>query len=125
MSDYDFYVAHIRFVAGKTARETAVVAQMMDKLMELADQIESGQAIDVASADARLAGRALAGVAGFLQQHILPEVIAAGSALAESQVRWVIDTSMALMATLMVHAEKQPDGGSCRLKLPDSPDLKN
>ncbi len=125
MHDYRFYVGHLRFVANRTERETSELDLMMDALLSIADHIEQGQPILVIKDDTRLTGRALAGVAGFLQQHILPEAVAAGNAGAESQIRWVIDTSMAFMATLMVHAETDTATGPCELILPEPPVVAN
>ncbi len=122
MPAYDFYVAHIRFVVRKTDRETDVISEMMDHLSVFADQVESGGDIEVPGPHVRSLARGLAGVAGFLQQHILPETIAAENKSAENQIRWVIDNSMALMATLMVHAETNGDQESCNLVLPAPPD---
>ena len=40
-----------------------------------------------------------------LQQHILPEAVAAGDAAGERRVRWMIDAAMAAVAEISVHAE--------------------
>lgn len=94
---------------------------MMAALESFADNLEASATIDVPYEDAKITGRALAGVAGFLQQHILPETVAAENRLAEVQVRWVIDTSMSLTAALTVHAETVTDGSSCQFDLPAPP----
>jgi len=94
---------------------------MMDALLRIAGQIERNQTLSVAYDDARTTGRALAGVAGFLQQHILPEVVIAKNQTAEVQIRWVIDTCMSLMSALMVHLETHTEGEDCNLCLPDPP----
>ena len=69
----------------------------------------------------RIAARALAGVAGFLQQQILPEVVAAENKFGEVQIRWVIDTSMSVMANLMAHAETSKDSEDYEVVLPPAP----
>lgn len=122
MSNYDFYVSHIRFIVGKTERSNDAVSNMMAGLSNFADQIDAGSEISIAGDSASSLGRGLAGVAGFLQQHILPEAVAADNKPAEHQVRWVIDTSMALMATLTVHADTRGNDENCSLKLPDPPE---
>ena len=91
---------------------------MMAALLRIADEIEKTNRFRVEYEDARYTGRALAGVAGFLQQHILPEVIAAKNDLGERQVRWVIDTSMSMLATLTVHAETMKNNEPCEITLP-------
>jgi len=99
---------------------------MMEALGVFASQVEASSTFEVRGDRCRITGRALAGVAGFLQQHILPETIAAGNPTAERQVRWVIDTSMSLTATLTVHAETATDDGEevakpCPVVLPEPP----
>lgn len=123
MNEFAFYVSFLRFVAEKTERATADIDPMMQTLLRIAADIEKTGGFEVAFEDARQTGRALAGVAGVLQQHILPEVIAAQNATGERQVRWVIDTSMSLMATLTVHAETITDGKPCEITLPEPPKL--
>ena len=105
MTTYGFFVAQLRFVAAKTARETPEVEAMMGMLERIAEDVETTDGIYVDVEDLHSASRALAGLAGFLQQHILPEAVAAKHELGERQVRWVIDTSMELMAALTVHAD--------------------
>lgn len=121
LDDFSFFISHLRFVANRTERSTDDVGVMMDALLRIATQLEDNKAPRVTYVDAHLSGRALAGVAGFLQQHILPEVIAAKNQTAEAQVRWVIDTSMSLMSTLMVHVETHTKDEDCELILPDPP----
>lgn len=94
---------------------------MVDELNQLADQIEKSGAFQVASDRLRVAGRGLAGLAGFLQDRILPEVVAAQNEPGERQVRWVIDTSMSLMATMMTRAETDVSGDPLMLELPPPP----
>ena len=107
MSEYGFFVAHLRFVAARTERDDPDVTAMVDQLQRISDAVENtgGFAVPVDKLDT--AGRALAGLAGFLQQQILPEVIAAGNSTGERQVRWVIDTSMNLMSVLLARAESE------------------
>ena len=86
--------------------------------MGIADEIERMGQFSIEYDQIKFTGRALAGVAGFLQQHILPEVVAAKNSLGESQVRWVIDTSMSMLATLTIHAETMGNNEPCRVTLP-------
>ncbi len=123
MPGYDFYAAQLRFVAARTDRESTDTIAMMDALQDFAAKVEKSSRFDIPGALARTTGRALAGVAGFLQQHILPETVAAGNGSAERQVRWVIDTSMELTATLTVHAETVTDGTPCEIELPPPPEV--
>jgi len=124
MSEYGFFVAHLRFVAARTERDNPDVTAMVDQLQRISDAIENtgGFAVPVDKLDT--AGRALAGLAGFLQQQILPEVMAAGNTTGERQVRWVIDTSMTLMSSLLARAESTEDhdpSESMVFKLPPPP----
>lgn len=123
MRQYGFFTAQLRFAASKTERATADIDVMMDVLSDIADQIDADGSFTVDAKNMRIGARALAGVAGFLQQHILPEVIAAKNNLGERQVRWTIETSMALMATMMTHAEMTHDQEALKLTLPDAPTL--
>ena len=122
MNPYAFYAAQLRFAAMKTERSDDDVSDMMDQLQAIADQIDQGEKFEVKASHMRSAARALAGVAGFLQKQILPEVVAAGNAIGEAQVRWTIDTSMSLMATMMTHAEMTNDQEDLELTLPKAPD---
>jgi len=121
MPAYDFYVAQLRFVVARTQCDTPDLVEMMAALEDFADQVNASSSFDLQLDRCRITGRALAGVAGFLQQHILPETIAAGNQIAERQVRWVIDTSMGLTAALTVHAETV-EGAPYPLDLPEPPD---
>ena len=123
MSQYDFFTAQLRFAVSKTERTTTDIDAMMDVLSDIADQIDAHESFNADAQNMRIGARALAGVAGFLQQHILPEVIAAKNNLGEQQVRWTIETSMALMATMMTHAEMTHDQEPLKLTLPDAPTL--
>lgn len=118
MTDYNFYAGYLRFAANKTERETPEITEMMAELERIAEILESGNSFIVKDRKLRLTARALAGVAGFLQQHILPEVIAAENEIGEAQTRWVIDTSMEVMANLMAHAETTKDGENFAVNLP-------
>lgn len=83
MADYGFYIAQLRFVARTTERVDPQVAEMMDELARIADSIETeGYAFTVPAGRLRVAGRALAGLAGLMQQQILPEVVADGNSRA-------------------------------------------
>jgi len=119
MTDYDFFTAQLRFVANRTERESDDVACMMDALLSIADDVEKGNGTFFLTAPKlRIAARALAGVAGFLQQHILPEAVAAANAAGEKQLRWTIETCMAVMAQLMTHAELTKDAQDLHVTLP-------
>ncbi len=120
--DYGFYAACLRFMARRTEAETPDVAAMMQDLTRIADGVAAGEGIVVPSARLRAAARALAGVAGVLQRHILPEAVAAGDAAAERRVRWMIDTSMEAFATMTLQAETGgEEGADCRIPLPPPP----
>ncbi len=121
MHDYGFFIAHLRFIVAKTEVTTPEVGAMMAELSRIADSIESTGGFSVAADDARIAGRGLAGLAGFLQERILPETVAAGNTAGEGQIRWVIDTAMALVGTLMTHAETQLSDEPIALNLPPPP----
>ncbi len=120
-SEYNFFISHLRFVAKKTQASTPDVDAMMAALLCIADEIENTGRFRVEYEHARYASRALAGVAGFLQQHILPEVIAAKNDLGERQVRWVIDTSMSMLSTLTVHVETVQNDEPFEAPLPPLP----
>lgn len=119
MTNYKFFVAQLRFVANRTKCESGDVARKIDALLAIADEVERGNSnFFIAAKNLRNTSRALAGVAGFLQQHILPEVIADANAMGEKQVRWTIETCMALMAKLMTHAELTKDAQDLYITLP-------
>ncbi|MFC1673450.1 hypothetical protein ACFL12_04780 [Pseudomonadota bacterium] len=95
---------------------------MMSLLLDIADQIDAGtDNFHIVAKDLRTAARALAGVAGFLQEHILPEAVGVGNKAAEVQVRWTIDSSMAMMAKLTTHAELTKDAEDLDVTLPPPP----
>ena len=119
MTNYKFFVAQLRFVANRTERESGDVACKVDALLVIADEVDGGnRKIFIAAKNLRNTSRALAGVAGFLQQHILPEVIADANVTGEKQIRWTIETCMALMAKLMTHAELTKDAEGLYVTLP-------
>jgi hypothetical protein len=119
--DYGFYAACLRFMARRTPAETPEIAAMMEDLTGIADGVAAGRGIVVPGARLRSAARALAGVAGVLQRHILPEAVAAGDAAAERRVRWMIDVSMEAFAAITLHAETAKEGTDCRFPLPAPP----
>lgn len=125
MNAYHFFTAQLRFASSKTERTNDDVHHMMNLLADVADQIDKDESFHVEAKKLRTCARALAGVAGFLQQHILPEVILAKNNLGEKQVRWTIDTSMSLMATMMSHAEMTNDQDDLELTLPSPPEPLN
>jgi len=107
--DYGFYVAMLRFMARRVKNEGNQddndVLVMMQDLESAASVIEDKGVLIVKNSNLRSSARALAGVAGILQKHILPETIAAQNKEHEERVRWMIDTSMAMVANLTVRAE--------------------
>lgn len=121
MSDYGFYCAQLRFFARTTERISPEVDLMMDELEAIAQQIATQGEYTVAADRLRLAARALAGVAGLLQKHVLPEVVAAGNERGEAQVRWTIDRSMEAMTSLMAHADGSPEPTAKTISLPPAP----
>jgi len=108
-TDYGFYVAMLRFMARRVKNEENQddndVLVMMQDLESAASVIEDKGVLIVKNSNLRSSARALAGVAGILQKHILPETIAAQNKEHEERVRWMIDTSMAMVANLTVRAE--------------------
>lgn len=104
---YAFFTAQLRFAARKVDRSAPAVDHVMEGLSDIADQIDAHGGFRLDPAQVPGVARGLAGVAGFLQQHILAEVIADKNIVGERQVRWTIDTAMALMTTLMTRAQMQ------------------
>lgn len=121
MARYDFYIGFLRFVAARTECETPEISAMMAELSRMADELAETDCFTVKQDKMALAGRALAGVAGLLQQSILPEVVAAGNKTGEAQVRWVIDTSMEQMSLLTARAEISKAGDVYQATLPEPP----
>ena len=103
MSNYSFYAGYLRFVAQNTTPDTPEIQGMMAELRHIANTLERQITFTVEQNKLHITARALAGVAGFLQQHILPEIIDAKNISGEREVRWVIDASMTVMSNLMVH----------------------
>jgi hypothetical protein len=119
MTNYKFFAAQLRFVANRTKCESGDVARKVEALLAIADEVDGeNRNFFIAAKDLRDTSRALAGVAGFMQQHILPEVIADQNSAGEKQVRWTIETCMALMAKLMTHAELTKDAQDLHVTLP-------
>lgn len=121
MSDYAFYARTLRFVARKSDQGDARVAAMMDALAQAADAVEAAGVVTVAPASIELTARAFAGVAGFLQKQILPEVVADGNKGGEAQVRWSIDTSMELVNRLLGSVARGAADGPVTIDLPPPP----
>jgi len=122
MTEYAFFTSQLRFVARKTDRESEDVDAMMAALERIADKIDTGvNYFFVEKNNLRITARALAGVAGFLQQHILPEIIADKNELGEAQVRWTIDACMTMMANMMTFAELNDDAKDMDVKLVPPP----
>jgi hypothetical protein len=94
MADYDFYAAILRFVATTATRTDPRVTSMMECLEQAAGAIDQDDTFIVLLDKRELYARALAGVAAFLQERILPETVAEENKIAELQVRWSVDTSL-------------------------------
>jgi hypothetical protein len=121
MSKYKFYANYLSFVAKKTTPTTDEIKDMMQELYYIAEILEVGSTFTVKKNKLRLTARAFAGLAGFLQQHILPEITETRNPIGEIQIRWVIDTSMDLMSNLIVHAELTGDADDFIVVLPKPP----
>ncbi|MGE5537560.1 MAG: hypothetical protein ACM33T_00210 [Solirubrobacterales bacterium] len=104
MSDPASFANVLRFVAAHSDRSDPRIAAMMDILGAAADAIEATGGVTVAAAELELAARAFAGVAGFLQQRILPETVAAANKAGEEQVRAAVDASMDAVNRLLREA---------------------
>ena len=121
MSIYNFYAGYLRFVAENTTPNTLEIQDMMVELHYIAKTLENNSTFTVEQNKLRITSRALAGVAGFLQQHILPEIIEAENTSGEIQIRWVIDASMNIMSNLIVHAELTNNYDEFVAVLPEPP----
>ena len=121
MNNYNFYAGYLHFVAKNTKVDSPEIQNMMAELIYIAKILENDATFTVVQNKLRVTARALAGVAGFLQQHILPEILEAKNVLGEFQTRWVIDTSMSLMSNLMVHAELTNGSEAFVVVLPKPP----
>ena len=100
-SDYGFYAGILRFVAKKTESDDREIKVMMGHLSGIATAIEHSGRFVVERANCESAARAIAGVAKFLQERILPEALAAGNEGAVNQLKWAIETSLALGSELV------------------------
>lgn len=113
-----FYCNILRFVAARADRADPRIDAMMVRLSAAAAEAEANNgAFTVPGADLAVAARAFAGVAGFLQQQILPEAAASGHDEVVAQLRWSVDTSMELMRQLVAH-EAEGTGAAVTLCLP-------
>jgi hypothetical protein len=121
MSIYNFYAGYLRFVAENTTPDSLEIQDMMAELNYIAKILENNTMFTVEKNKLLVTSRALAGVAGFLQQQILPEIIEAGNTSGEIQIRWVINTSMNIMSNLMVHAELKNNCDGFVAVLPEPP----
>jgi hypothetical protein len=121
MSIYNFYAGYLRFVAENTTPDSPEIQDMMAELNYIAKILENNTMFTVEKNKLLMTSRALAGVAGFLQQQILPEIIEAGNTSGEIQIRWVINTSMNIMSNLMVHAELKNNCDGFVAVLPEPP----
>ena len=120
--DYGFYAACLRFMAHRTEAVTPEIVAMMQDVAAIARGVAETGEIVAAKDRLRASARALAGVAGVLQRHILPEVVAVGDPDSERRVRWMIDASMEAMTALISRAETGTAGKTCRLSLPLPPE---
>lgn len=119
MTRYAFFISKLRFVADRTSRESGDVFAMMRILDLMIRDFEAGaENFFVPPEDLKICARALAGVAGFYQQHILPEVLAAQNSKGEREVRWTIDTCMTMMSQLLTHAELRQGREGLLITLP-------
>ena len=121
MSIYNFYAGYLRFVAENTTLNSPEIQDMMAELNYIAKILENNTMFTVEKNKLLMTSRALAGVAGLLQQQILPEIIEAGNTSGEIQIRWVINTSMNIMSNLMVHAELKNNCDGFVAVLPEPP----
>ena len=103
--DYQFLVNMMRFVAAKTAADKGPegddIRAMMFHLRAVADQVERGPDLVIATRDARFAARALAGVTAFLQDRILPEALADGNETAIEQIKTASQISLQLSGLIL------------------------
>ena len=123
MSDHSFFSALLRFVATKTAQagmDDPRTQAMVAELHAAAEAVEARTHITVVSERLELAARAFAGFAAFLQKQILPEAVAHGHGPAEAQLRWAVDTAMAMVSTLLTRAALE-ERGAVMLDLPPPP----
>lgn len=121
MENYKFYVNYLRFIAQKLDKTGSEFKSITSELNKLADKLDQNEDLVIEANSIRIMARALAGFSGFLQEHILPEVVAANNQYGEKELRWIIDTSMELMAKLISHAEITNNSENYILKLPNPP----
>jgi hypothetical protein len=122
MTNYKFYINYLRYIAIKLDKAGSEFKNTTLELNKFADKLDQNKDLVIEANSIRIMARALAGFSGFLQEHILPEVVAANNQYGEKELRWVIDTSMELMAKLISHAEITDNSENYILKLPKPPD---
>lgn len=120
MAEYAFYARMLRFVAAKSDRADARVAAMMALIEDAAVEVETRGAVTVAAGQRELMARALAGVAGFLQQRILPEAVAHGNTAGERDIRWAVDAAMDGV-NLLLRETSAGTAAPVELRLPPPP----
>ncbi len=120
-TDFILFAAMLRYVAGRTERGDSRIDAMMDLLTMAAAGIEAGGAFHMPADRLELGARAFAGVAAFLQKQILPEAINEGNAAGERQIRWAVDSAMAVVNTLLSGAAAG-DGQPVEIRLDPPPD---
>ncbi len=101
--DYGFYAACLRFMAHRTEAVTPEIVAMMQDVAAIAGGVAETGEIVAAEDRLRASARALAGVAGVLDDRCL-------------------DASMEAMAALISRAETGTAGETCRLSLPPPPE---
>lgn len=120
-TEFTLFAAMLRYVAGKTERGDPRIEAMMDLLGMAATGIETSGAFLVPADRLELGARAFAGVAAFLQKQILPEAVSEGNAAGERQIRWAVDSAMAVVNTLLSRAAAG-DGQAVEIHLDAPPD---
>lgn len=122
-SQYAFFAGILRFVTRKTAAEDPEIRVMMGHLSGIADAVEKTGRFMVLRENCESAARAFAGVAKFLQERILPEALADGNKGAVEQLKWTIETSLALAAELVKRIAHEDYAGqeSFTFDLPQPP----
>lgn len=98
---YQFLADMMRFVAAKTQADSDDIRTMMFHLRAVADQVGQGPEIVIATRDARYVARALAGVAAFLQDRILPEALAESNETAIAQIKQAAQLSLQLSGLIL------------------------
>lgn len=100
-SDYAFFTGILRFVAKKTETDDPEIRVMMGHLRGIADAVDQSGRFMIERGNCESAARGFAGVAKFLQERILPEALADGNEGAVEQLKWAIETSLALGSELV------------------------